>query len=266
MDTVTDNVENEQEKGKIPVNKAKSDAELSDMVLTAEGQACLRSLLRVWFEFERELSNVPIVQRLESDRLSKSDYLLLLLNMRQQVIEGSRWITRCASSFDRDYADVRSEVIGHAYDEHRDYEVLEQDFINAGGRAEEITSARRNTGSEALHGFMMYRASRPNPVDMIGAMWIIEGIGNKMANQWAERVSQLFATDNTSKFMSYHGQHDGEHMEELYRLIDRVCHTEDHLYSITRTAKVVARLYLLQLEEIDHEITNRAKGCRSLDC
>ncbi len=249
MDTVTGSAEQE----KVPVNNAKSDAELSDMVLTSEGQACLRSLIRVWFEFERDLSNVPIVQRLESGRLSKSDYLLLLLNMRQQVIEGSRWITRSASSFERDYADVRSEVIGHAYDEHRDYEILEQDFINAGGKAEAITSARRNTGSEALHGFMMYRASQPNPVDMIGAMWIIEGIGNKMANQWAEHVRQLFATDNTAKFMSYHGEHDGEHMEELYRLIDRVCHNEDHLYSITRTAKVVARLYLLQLEEIDNE-------------
>jgi len=253
MDTVTTNAEDEIEKENVSGNKTKSDAELNDLVLTSEGQACLRSLMRVWFEFERQLSNVPIVQRLETDRLSKSDYLLLLLNMRQQVIEGSRWITRSASSFDRNFADVRSEVIGHAYDEHRDYEMLEQDFINAGGQAEDITSACRNTGSEALHGFMMYRASQPNPVDMIGAMWIIEGIGNKMAVHWAQRVRQLFETDNTAKFMSYHGLHDGEHMEELYRLIDRVCHTEDHLHAITRTAKVVARLYLLQLEEIDHE-------------
>jgi len=253
MDTVPGVPEDDTKTDKVPVNKTKSDAELNDMVLTSQGQACLRSLMRVWFEFERELSNVPIVQRLETDRLSKSDYLLLLLNMRQQVIEGSRWITRCASSFDRHFADVRSEVIGHAQDEHRDYEVLEQDFINAGGKAEDITSARRNTGSEALHGFMMYRASQPNPVDMIGAMWIIEGLGNKMAIQWAEHVRKLFATDDTSKFMTYHGEHDGDHIEELYRLIDRVCKTEDHLYSITRTAKVVARLYLLQLEEIDHE-------------
>ncbi len=238
----------------VAAGQSGDDAELSKQVLTEQGQSCLRALMRVWFEFERELSNVPVVKRLEADKLSKSDYLLLLQSMRQQVIEGARWITRSASSFDRNYADVRSEVISHAYDEHRDYEMLEQDYVNAGGKLEDITSGCRNTGSEALHGFMMYRAGQPNPVDMIGAMWIIEGLGNKMAVHWAGRVKELFASDDTSNFMRYHGEHDGEHMEELYRLIDRVCQTEDQLYSIIRTAKVVARLYLLQLEEIDREI------------
>ena len=223
----------------------------TDHILSDRGKECLRSLMGIWFSFERDLANVPVIQRLEADRLSRSDYLLLLLNMRQQVIEGSRWISRSASSFDRNYADVRSEVIQHAYEEHRDYEMIEQDFVNAGGDINSIQSAARNIGSEALHGFMMYRASQPNPVDMIGAMWIIEGLGEKMATKWAEHIDRLYVKENSASFMTYHAAHDGDHLDKLYRLIDRVCQNDTALHDITRTARVVARLYLMQLEEVD---------------
>jgi len=55
------------------------------------------------------------------------------LNLRPQVVEGSRWLSRCASSFDRDHADIPSVVIGQAHDEHRDYEVVEADDIALDG-------------------------------------------------------------------------------------------------------------------------------------
>ena len=117
-----------------------------DPELSAPAQQALRELLRVWFEFERRLARVPIVKRLDAGTFSREDYLRLLLNLRQQVIEGSRWITRCASSFERDFADVRSLIIGHAQDEHRDYEVLERDFVASGGTLEQIRGKRRNPG------------------------------------------------------------------------------------------------------------------------
>ncbi len=225
---------------------------MNDKVLTEQGQRCLQALLRVWFDFERDLGQVPIVQRLEQGRLSLEDYRQLLLNMRQQVIEGSRWISRCASSFDRDYADVRSEVLRHAVDEHKDYEMLEHDYVTAGGVLSNIQDASRNIGSEALHGFLMYRASQHNPTDLIGAMWIIEGLGNKMAANWAQRIDESFGeTPNHTSFMKYHGENDETHLEKLYELIDRVCQTDTQCELIIRTASVVARLYILQLEEVD---------------
>ena len=222
--------------------------------LSINGQKCLQNLLRIWFDFERGLGRVPIVQRLEQGRLSIEDYRHLLVNLRQQVIEGSRWITRCASSFDRTFADVRSAIIGHAHEEHRDYEMLEKDFLATGGKLIEIQNAKKNIGSEALHGFMMYRASQPNPVDLLGAMWIIEGLGNKMAAEWANCVEKLFPSHpSINQFMLYHGENDQAHMQKLYDLIDRVCVNQENIGEIERTARVVARLYLLQLEEVDND-------------
>ncbi|MCG7602105.1 hypothetical protein MHM84_20400 [Halomonas sp. McH1-25] len=217
------------------------------------GQACLQGLLREWFDFERQLGRVPIIQRLERGRFTRDDYLTLLLNLRQQVIEGARWITRGASSFDRDFADVRSEVIGHAQEEHRDYETLEKDYVAAGGELEAIRTGQRNAGSEALHAFMMYRASQPNPVDLIGAMWIIEGLGQKMATDWARCIDDVTQGDGSyTRFMRYHGENDEAHLNKLYALIDRVCQREADATAILRTARVVGRLYALQLEEVEH--------------
>jgi len=221
-------------------------------VLTEVGQETLRRLIRVWFEFERRLAKVPIVKRLDLGQFNLDDYQNLLLNLRPQVVEGARWISRCASSFDRDNADVRSVIIGHAQDEHRDYEVLESDYVASGGDLETLRRQPRNPGSEALHCFLMYRASQPNPVDLLGAMWIIEGLGEKMANDWAKRVEDLIGnTQGFTRFLRYHGDNDDSHMEKLYGLIDRVCVDTCAADRVVRTAKVVARLYAMQLEEIE---------------
>lgn len=229
------------------------DDRMDSKVSTPLGQACLQDLMRVWFDFERQLGRVPIIQRLERGRFTLEDYRLLLLHLRQQVVEGARWITRCASSFEREMADVRAMVIGHAKEEHRDYEMLEADYAAAGGELRAIREGRRNVGSEALHAFMMYRASQPDPVDLIGAMWIIEGLGQKMAGDWARRVDEATGGDGRyTRFMRYHGENDEAHLDKLYALIDRVCRSEEDRREIGRTARVVARLYALQLEEVEH--------------
>jgi hypothetical protein len=221
-------------------------------VLTELGQETLRRLIRAWFDFERRLAKVPIVQRLDLGQFNLDDYQNLLLNLRPQVVEGARWISRCASSFDRDNADIRSVIIGHAQDEHRDYEILESDFVKSGGDLSTLQSQVRNPGSEALHCFLMYRASQPNPVDLLGAMWIIEGLGEKMANDWANRIEELIGnTDEFTRFMRYHGDNDDSHMDKLYGLVDRVVTSQKVADKVVQTAKVVGRLYAMQLEEID---------------
>jgi hypothetical protein len=222
--------------------------------LTAIGQATLRRLMREWFNFERVLSGVPIVRRLDLGTFTRADYQRLLLNLRPQVVEGSRWISRCASSFDRDHADIRSVILRHAHDEHRDYEVLEQDFVATGRDLDTIRSQPKNAGSEALHAYLMFKAGEPNPGSMLGAMWIIEGLGEKMATSWAARIESLTGYDSQcTRFLRYHGSNDDSHMDKLYGLIDRICTSEQAAHDVVTVARVVGRLYAWQLEEIDSE-------------
>jgi hypothetical protein len=225
---------------------------MSDLVLGDLGQETLRRLLREWFEFERRLAGVPLVRRLDLGTFTRDDYRRLLLDLRQQVIEGSRWISRCASSFDRDHADIRSIILRHAHDEHRDYEVLEQDFVALGGDVAEIRARRKNPGSQALHAFLMHKAGEPNPGSLLGAMWIIEGLGEKMAGNWAERIETLTGCGpEATRFLRYHGHNDDAHMAKLYSLVDRICRSPQAADDVVDTAKIVARLYAWQLEEVD---------------
>jgi Iron-containing redox enzyme len=216
-------------------------------------QALLRDLTLAWFEFERRLSRIPIIERLERGEFTIEHYQMLLRNLRPQVVEGARWITRAASSFTADFAELRSKVIGHAYDEHRDYKLLEHDYVKIGGSLEEIVSAPRNIGTEALAAYLMQQASLPNPINLLGAMFIIEGLGQKMAEHWASRIQGACKiSEEATSFLSYHGKNDESHIDKMMSIFsDEPAAVQRHA-EIVKTARVVARLYALQLEEMDN--------------
>ena len=214
-------------------------------------ESLVRKLSRVWVEFESSLNHVPIVAKMNLGRLTIEDYRSLLFNMRQQVIDGSRWISRAASNITRENFPIRSAFIGHSSDEHRDFEMLERNYVAAGGSLEKIQNGRKNIGSEALSEYILSRASRENPFDLIGAMFIIEGLGRRVARRWALRIQeQLDLADDQVSFLLYHSESDDLHFERLDLVVQSGILTEQRVEDIVKVAKVVARLYRLQLEEI----------------
>lgn len=213
-------------------------------------QWTMLELMRVWEDFERQVRRTPIVRRIEAGTTTIEDYRRLLVHLRQQVIEGGRWISRAASNFSLELFEFRSAAIKHAADEHRDYQMLERDFVAAGGSLEQIRGTRKNAGSEALSAFIFQQASQPDPVDLLGAMFLIEGLGNRLALGWARRLQeQLSLRDDQVSFLRYHGAADEEHIGELNHLLTLINREQGE--RVVRTGEVVARLYALQLEEVD---------------
>ncbi|MBM79232.1 MAG: hypothetical protein CMJ78_01405 [Planctomycetaceae bacterium] len=211
----------------------------------------VRQLAGVWSEFENRLLKTPIIRKMYEGRMTLNDYQELLFNLRQQVIDGSRWISRAASNLTADNFAIRSAFIGHSSDEHRDFEMIERDYVSIGGRLEDIQSGKKNIGSEALSEFILSRASRENPFDLIGAMFIIEGLGRRVARKWAERIrDQLNLEDRQVSFLMYHSESDDIHFQRLDAAVQSGVLTEPLVEDIVKTAKVVARLYVLQLEEL----------------
>ncbi|MBY8821574.1 iron-containing redox enzyme family protein [Sphingomonas colocasiae] len=216
-------------------------------------QATHRGLAQVWIDFESALVQVPVIARLTSGRLRIEEYRSLLRNLRQQVVEGSRWISRAASSLGPDHEELRSLFVRHAVAEHRDYRLLEQNYVAAGGTAEDIRMAPKNIGSEALSAFMYQAASRPDPLGMLGAMFVIEGLGEKLATPWAEAIrAQLGLGEEATSFLAYHGENDGGHLDTFDHALTLAVTSPTVSGDIVRHAKIVARLYRLQLEELDN--------------
>lgn len=221
-------------------------------MLDPRAQDVMRGLIVVWADFASALDTVPLVDKLLRGKFRVEDYQNLLINHRQQVIEGSRWIARAASSVTSLYAEQRSMFLKHAVTEHRDYKMLEANFVSVGGALNAITHAEKNIGTEALHAFMYQRATDPDPFDLLGAMFIIEGLGQKKAGIWGELIQQqLQLRDEQVSFLRYHSANDDDHLREFEAILNSGILAIDGMEKrIVKTAKIVARLYRLQLEEL----------------
>lgn len=211
----------------------------------------LRKLAVVFADFEQRLEATPLIRKLTRGRFELADYHAFLINLRQQVKDGALWMSRAASNIGEDHLELRSTLMRHAVTEHRDFRLLEQDFVASGGRLEDILSARKNVGSEALSAWMFHEASKPDPFGLLGAMWIIEGLGSIKARPWGLKVQErLGLPDEALRFLLYHGDNDIEHMEEFRDMLAMVLPDEAVAERIVTTARVTARLYALQIEEI----------------
>ncbi len=212
----------------------------------------MRQLISVWTEFETRLNKVPVIDKINRNKIRLEDYKLLLLNHRHQVIDGASWITRAASNISPEYINIRSNFIQHAATEQHDYKMLEQCYLSIGGNANDFNNSEKNIGSEALSAWMFQRASRPDPFDLLGAMFIIEGLGKNKAGHWARKLMEtLNLNDEQVSFYLYHGKNDQEHMQELEDTFNSgILDIEGMSDAIIKTAKVTGRLYLLQLDEL----------------
>jgi 3-oxoacyl-[acyl-carrier-protein] synthase-3 len=215
--------------------------------------AALSGLAEVWAELQRALSRVPVIRRVEDGTATLDDYRLLLLNLRQQVVDGGRWISLAAAHFSTDLFWLRSAAIRHAADEHRDYQLLERDYVAVGGDQEVMASTPANVGSCALSAFVFHRAGQPDPVDLLGAMFVIEGLGLRNAGFWAGRLQErLGLRDDQVSFLRYHATGDDEHFGILRAALRSGAFDDAAMTRIVKTARVTARLYALQLEELGH--------------
>ena len=211
----------------------------------------VRQLTQVWINFETELLNVPIIHKIHSGNLSREDYKLLLHDLRQQVIDGSQWISRAASNIDIELFDLRSAFIKHSAAEHKDYQILERNWVAMGWNLEEILTGNKNIGSMSLSSFVFNQASKNNPLDLMGSMFIIEGIGKRLAAYWGELMQkQLHLSDDQVSFFTYHGVADENHFHNLEKALDHPKMTIEIAQRIVKTAKVTAKLYKMQLQEL----------------
>lgn len=211
----------------------------------------LRRLAITFSDFEARLETTPLIRKLTRGRFDLADYRAFLIGLRQQVKEGALWMSRAASNIDEDHLELRSMLMRHAVVEHRDFRLLEADYVATGGDLNEIQGAPKNIGSEALSAWMFHEASKPNPFGLLGAMWIIEGLGSIKASEWGRAAqSRLDLPDHAVRFLLYHGENDAEHIGEFQEMLGLVLPNDAVAQRIVRTAEVTARLYALQIEEI----------------
>jgi 3-oxoacyl-[acyl-carrier-protein] synthase-3 len=212
----------------------------------------LRQLAEVWHDFRSRVHRTPLVRKILSGELRRADYLRWMSCWIPQVREGSGWMRAAAAGFDGPFLPLRPLVLAHAQDEHLDYRMLFEDYKAAGGAAPSVDALERNAGGEALHAFMRTRAAQPSAVDLLGAMYVIEGTGSQIIPLLLPRLrKQLRLPDRAFRFLEYHGANDTSHLERWLDATSFALEQDPTLGPrLVETARIAARLYVLQMEEV----------------
>jgi 3-oxoacyl-[acyl-carrier-protein] synthase-3 len=174
------------------------------------------------------------------------------------VREGSLWMREGAASLTGEHAALAALIDVHAGEEQNDFRILHEDYLKAGGTETDPTRLRRNPGGEALNAYLHGLAATPNPVGLLGAIYIIEGTGQRIVPSLLPLLrASLPLPPDAFRFLEYHGANDEHHLERWLMAVQMVMALDDTdgrggtaAQAIVRTARHTAALYLMQFEHV----------------
>jgi 3-oxoacyl-[acyl-carrier-protein] synthase-3 len=212
----------------------------------------LQSLAKTWQDYRSRVWRTPLVRAIRGGRLTRAQYLRFMECWVPQVREGSKWMREGAASLSGPFQPLADLVQVHAGEEQNDFKILFEDYRAAGGEVDSLDALRRNPGGEALNAYLHALAATPNPVGLLGAVYVIEGTGQRIVPALLPLLKQcLGLPPNCFRFLAYHGDNDPHHLErwlqgaQLALAADPAC-----ARAIADTARRTAELYLMQFEHV----------------
>ncbi|MBS1961449.1 MAG: hypothetical protein JST04_04480 [Bdellovibrionales bacterium] len=215
----------------------------------------LQDLSLVWHDYRSRFWRSKFFRKASTGTLTPEDYRKWTASWIPQVREGSKWMRTAAGNLAEPFLELKELIQTHAGEEQNDWQILFQDYRNAGGSIEDPDRLERNRGGEALNAFMFSRAARTNAVDLLGGIYIIEGTGQRIIPALLPLIkTRLGLAPNCFKFLQYHGTNDEHHLARWLGAVGIALSRGDPervAAEILATARTVADLYLMQLEDLD---------------
>ncbi|MBD9531421.1 iron-containing redox enzyme family protein [Comamonas sp. CMM01] len=214
----------------------------------------LTELASIWQDYRSRVWRTPLLQRMRTRQLDTADYVRWMGHWIPQVREGSLWMREGAASLTGEYAALAGLIDLHADDEQHDFKVLHSDYLKAGGTATDIAQLRRNPGGEALNAYLHGLAATPNPIGLLGAIYIIEGTGQRIVPSLLPLLRQaLPLPPDAFRFLEYHGANDEHHLERWLMAVQMALALDADgtaAQAIVQTAQHTAQLYLMQFQHV----------------
>lgn len=214
-------------------------------------QHLLQSLANIWHDYRSQVWRSPIIHKLVSNQFTTGDYRHWTAQWVPQVREGSKWMREAVASLDDGYSDLANLISTHAGEEQNDFKILYEDYLGAGG-TELLDNLRRNPGGDALNTYLHSLAATKNPLGLLGAIYIIEGTGQRIVPALLPLLrKQLALPASAFRFLEYHGANDEHHLARWLSAVELVLAKDTKAAAaILATAKRTAQLYLMQFEHI----------------
>lgn len=214
----------------------------------------LTELASVWHDYRSQVWRTPLVRKIRERRFAVPDYLNWMAQWVPQVREGSLWMREGAVSLTGDYQTLAALIDVHAGEEQNDFQILFDDYRKAGGPVSDIAQLRRNPGGEALNAYLHGLAATPNPIGLLGAIYVIEGTGQRIVPALLPLLkASLKLPPDVFRFLEYHGHNDEHHLSRWLMAVEMVMAIDpagDAPRKIVETARHTAALYLMQFQHI----------------
>lgn len=214
----------------------------------------LTELASIWHDYRSQVWRTPLVRKIRERRFAVPDYLNWMAQWVPQVREGSLWMREGAASLTGDYQTLAALIDVHAGEEQNDFQILFDDYRKAGGPVSDIAQLRRNPGGEALNAYLHGLAATPNPIGLLGAIYVIEGTGQRIVPALLPLLkASLKLPPDVFRFLEYHGHNDEHHLSRWLMAVEMVMAIDpggDAPRKIVETARHTAALYLMQFQHI----------------
>jgi 3-oxoacyl-[acyl-carrier-protein] synthase-3 len=219
---------------------------------SAGAQQLIKELASVWHEYRSRAWRTRLIRTITSGQFTSADYVQWMSCWIPQVREGSRWMTTGAENLDAQHTALAALVRKHAGEERNDFKILFDDYRAAGGTANSIEELRRNPGGEALNAYMHSLAGRKNPLGLLGAIYIIEGTGQRIIPALLPLLQQqLDLPTHAFRFLTYHGDNDVSHLARWLTAVEMAIELSPGCEQrIIDVARATAELYVLQMEHV----------------
>ena len=214
--------------------------------------ALLQDLASIWHDYRSRAWRSNLIRKIRQKMLTQNDYLCWMEHWIPQVREGSLWMREATANLSAPYGDLAEIMTLHANEEQFDFNILFDDYKMAGGTVSSIDALKRNPGGEALNSFLHAYAAQDNALGLLGAIYIIEGTGQRIIPALLPALkAQLDVPPSSFRFLEYHGENDENHLNRWLQLVELVMSIDtDVEREIVRTAQRTAELYLMQLESV----------------
>jgi len=214
----------------------------------------LTELAAIWHDYRSRVWRTPLVRTLRERRFDAADYVNWSANWIPQVREGAKWMREAVANLSETYAPLAALITLHAGEEQNDFKILFDDYRRAGGTAASVDELRRNPGGEALNAYLHALAATPDPIGLLGAIYIIEGTGQRIIPALMPLLkASLNLPPDAFRFLEYHGQNDEHHLERWLNGVAIALECDNTGYAeraIADTARRTAALYLMQFQHV----------------
>jgi len=217
----------------------------------------LTELATIWHDYRSRVWRTPLVRSLRERRFTTDDYLAWSSHWIPQVREGTRWMREAVANLSPTYAPLAALITLHAGEEQDDFKILFDDYRKAGGTVSRIEDLHRNPGGEALNAYLHALAATPDPIGLLGAIYIIEGTGQRIIPALLPLLkASLRLAPDVFRFLEYHGHNDEQHLARWLNAVAIALDCDDTgqaARAIMNTARRTAALYLMQFQYVKED-------------